>query len=99
MGVRDHSKSPRSYSLVMYAGSYCCTPPLEEDAPNDFVIKENIPENSFAKITQVDESDIIDPSKIILTNLNIIKLENENHTLECTRKVNTNSSTCTEKKK
>ena len=95
--VRDHSKSPQSYSLVMYAGSYCCTPPLEEDAPNDLVIKENIPENSFAKITQVDENDVIDPSNIILNNLNIFKLEN--YTPECTPKVDTNSSICTEKEK
>merc|ERR1712013_783769 len=95
--VRDHSKSPQSYSLVMYAGSYCCTPPLEEDAPNDLVIKENIPENSFAKITQVDENDVIDPSNIILNNLNIFKLEN--YDPECTHKVNTNSSICMDKEK
>merc|ERR1711874_313632 len=54
----------QTYSLVMYAGSYCCTPPIEEEIMNEWEVQENITEEQFAEISKVNENDLIESSNI-----------------------------------
>ena len=54
----------QTYSIVMYAGSYCCTPPLEEEITQDWTSDENQSEKQVDEILQ--ENVLVDPSNIKL---------------------------------